>query len=266
MTRPRFPARLFLAGLLLVAGQPVSRCLAQRHSLFPNAPARSEALRNPKRQAVPPPRPDTVPLPFNLYWGDSQQRLASLFAGVGAQVTSKKSNGPVEIWTVQGLIAPNLQTSLFAFQQGILIGLEFDYGQPTWDIAKYNDVMGQFRKLLEAACQKEGEIISRQTDQPAADPAVKQSLMGYQWQRGDTLVQLFYFSAEDPAKSLSYRSISVHYHYQDPYAVAEGPGAGAAGAGTGPSLAPGANPAASPSLFPHALSPLSPDADPLPEK
>jgi hypothetical protein len=280
MSRPRFPAWLTAGLLMLLAMAWGDSSWGQQKSLFPSqggsgngsssnsaginkkAPAHSEALRNPKRQEVPPPRPDTVSLPFNLVWGDSRQRLASLFAGVGAQVTNKKATGELETWTVQGLIAPNLQTSLFTFVQDNLIALEFDYGQASWDLPKYNDTMGQFRKLLDKVCEKPGEIISRQTDQPSEDPALKQSLMGYQWRRGDTLVQLFYFSAEDTAKALTYRTISVHYHYQDPADL------DAANGGTGESSpAPGANSPANPSLFPNAASkPLTPDADPLPER
>jgi hypothetical protein len=264
MIRPRFSAWL-LAGLLWLE-QPSPPSWAQQKSLFPNkidanAPATSEALRHPKRRPEPPRRPDTVPLPFNLVWGDSERRLTSLFAGVGAQVTNKKATGPVETWTVQGLIAPNLQSSLFTFAQGSLVSLEFDYGQSSWDLPKYNDTMGQFRKLLDGICEQPGEIVSRQTDAPAEDPSLKQSLMGYQWRRGDTLVQLFYFSAEDPAKSLTYRTISVHYHYQDP---ADLEAANAAAGGTNP--APGANAGANPSLFPHGANPVTPDADPLPER
>ncbi len=188
MTRPRLSAWL-LAGLLWL-GQPAVRSRAQQKSLFPNkvdakVPPSSDALRHPKRRPDPPPRPDTVPLPFNLVWGDTERRLSSLIAGVGAQVTNKKATGPLETWTVQGLIAPNLQNSLFTFAQGSLVGLEFDYGQSTWDLAKYNDTMGQFRKLLDGICEQPGEIVSRQTDEPAADPALKQSLMGYHWRRGE---------------------------------------------------------------------------------
>ena len=189
---------------------------AQTNRLFPSkAPAQSEALRNAPHRTPPPPRPDTVSLPYHLLWGDTQNRLAALFAGVGAKIASKKTEANNETWAVQGLIAPNLQGSLFTFQDGQLAALEFDYGQADWDLAKYDDMMGQFRRLLEAKCEKPGEMISRDSDQTAPN-GVKQSLMGYQWSRGDTLVQLFYFSAEDPAKSLAFRSISVHYHYQDP--------------------------------------------------
>ena len=189
---------------------------AQTNRLFPSRGQRQPEITNaPPRRAPPPPRPDTVALPYNLIWGDTQNRLASLFAGVGAKITNKKDEDNLEVWTVQGLIAPNLQTSEFTFRDKQLAALEFDYGQPDWDLTKYNDVMGQFRRLLDAKCEKPGEMISRESDQTTA-AGVKQSLMGYQWSRGDTLVQLFYFSAEDPVKSLAFRSISVHYHYQDP--------------------------------------------------
>ena len=217
MVCARFPVRRIAPLLLFVsilASPGISA--AQSTSLFPNnrAPAQSEALRHPARRPPPPPRPDTVALPYNLVWGDSQNRLASLFAGVGAKVTNKKAQGATEVWTVDGLIAPNLQSSLFTFAQGNLVALEFDYGQPDWTVERYNDFMGQFRRLLEAKCEKPGEIISRDTAQPA-DSTVKQSLMGYQWKRGDTMVQLFYFSAEDSVKALAFRSISVHYLYQE---------------------------------------------------
>ncbi len=193
---------------------------AQSNRLFPSkVPPDSSALRYgaAPRRTPPPARPDTVALPYNMIWGDNMTRLASLFAGVGATITNKKTENSVETWTVQGLLAANLQVSLFRFSNSRLAALEFDYGAPDWDTAKYNDQMGQFRRLLDAKCEAPGEMISRQTDQPPDEKGITQSLMGYQWKRGDTLVQLFYFSAEDPAnKALTFRNISLHYYYQDP--------------------------------------------------
>jgi hypothetical protein len=82
--------------------------------------------------------------------------------------------------------------------------------------------MGQFRRLLESKCEAPGELISRgAADGQPADNPVKETLTGYQWKHGDTIVQLFYFAAEDTTKNQSFRSISVHYHYTDPYAVAD---------------------------------------------
>ncbi len=250
----RFPAWLVVAllvgGSCFVSGHAV---FGQNNSLFPKgAPNRNMPQATPlprgaltprssdsnasaassRHRPAPPPRPDTVALPYNLVWFDTQNRLASLFAGVSAKVAEKKTDGPNEIWTVNELIAPNLKTSFFTFQQGLLIGLEFDYGQDAWDTDKYRAVMGDFRRLLETKCEAPGEMISRKSDE-VPNSTVKETLTGYQWVRGDTIVQLFYYAAEDTAKALNFRSISVHYHYRDPYAPPPG---------SEPSPSPGAPP------------------------
>ena len=134
----------------------------------------------------------------------------------------------------------------------MLIGLEFDYGQDAWDTAKYNAVMGDFRRLLETKCESPGEIISRKSDQ-VPNSTVKETLMGYQWVRGDTIVQLFYYAAEDTAKALNFRSISVHYHYRDPY----GPLPGAEG-----TPAPAAPPQPGGQTASVTVTPSGPDNSP----
>lgn len=219
-----------------------------------------------------------------MVWGDTQQRLAALFAGVGAKITDKKPNGQTEIWTVQGLIAPDLQASMFTFQGGLLVAMEFDYGQKDWDLSKYNDKMGLFRRVLEIKCGGPGEMVSRDTIQEP-NSTVKETFMGYQWNRGDTSVQLFYFSAEDTVKAMSFRAISVHYHYKDPMqeqpmpeqAMPEAGGSQPAdpnsnplfggGGGTAPAPAPGGSgtPVPSPTPAPPvAGGEPSPSASPAP--
>ena len=268
MFRSRSPICLLVTlGILVLTGS----LRAQNNRLFPSKSQRQpDALNTPARRAPPPPRPDTVSLPYHLLWGDTQDRLAALFAGVGAKITNRKTEGNAETWTVQGLIAPNLQASEFTFQDKQLAALEFDYGQSDWDLGKFNETMGQFRRLLDAKCEKTGEMISRDADQTTAT-GVKQSLMGYQWSRGDTLVQLFYFSAEDPAKSLAYRSISVHYHYQDPNPApapddSELPTNANADPNASPLFGGRAKPAplATPSPTPAVASVPSPTATPIP--
>ena len=272
VVRPRrFPTCLL--AVLILGGSCATR--AQNNSLFPKGnpnrtlpqatplprgAARSDASSaaaagSARRRPAPPPRPDTVSLPYNLVWFDNQNRLASLFAGVGAKVTEKKTEGANEVWAVRDLIAPNLRTSFFTFQQGLLIGLEFDYGQDAWDTEKYNEVMGQFRRLLETKCETPGEIISRKTDQ-APGTTIKETLMGYQWARGDTSVQLFYYAAEDTAKALNFRSISVHYHYRDPFAPPPGSEQSLAGPAPGAPPPPGGQKAS------VSVTPNGPDNSP----
>jgi hypothetical protein len=273
MIRPLSSVWVVVAALFLTTALPTPRGWAQRQRPLtkPGAsippPYQSPAARGQSSRPTPMPRGDTVPLPFNLIWGDSQQRIASLFGGVGARITERKPSGQGEVWTVQGLIAPGLQASLFTFQQGVLAKVEFDYGDVSWDTAKYNEIMGQLRRRLEGLCGGPGEMVSRKTEQ-APDSKIKQSLMGYQWLRGDTLVQLFYFSAEEEGQALTYRTISVHYHYQDPTAVTsmpEGPGPTPP-----PPLIPGSTLDPGPSVSvpsSNAPTPKSPgDENALPEK
>ncbi len=298
------PPSFLLLPLLLAAMAPVS-AVAQvtlNGSKLPGnrAPANSPALRGASQRSsassgtkgssrLLAPHADTVPLPYNMEWNDSQQRLASLFAGVGAKVADKKATGPTEVWTVQGLIAPDLQASLFTFQAGSLVAMEFDYGQTDWDLPKYNEKMGLLRRVMESRCGGPGELVSRDTAQEP-DSTVKQTFTGYQWNRGDTLVELFYFSAEDTAKALTFRSISIHYRYKDPMqdqppmpesgASAADPnsnplfggsgGTGTANSSPAPSPAvssPTPSPAVSGPTPPPAVkpTPAGPEGDPLPE-
>ena len=302
LTRLHF-SRLAIAlpGLAVVlAFAPAWGQVTLNHSRLPGnrAPSDSPALRGASQRSIGPrstarstqspsrlltPRGETVQLPYNMEWSDTPQRLASLFAGVGAKVTDKKSTGQTEVWTVQGLIAPDLQTSLFTFQAGSLAAMEFDYGQTDWDLPKYNEKMGLLRRVMEGRCGGPGELVSRDTAQEP-DSTVKQTFTGYQWNRGDTLVELFYFSAEDTAKSLTFRTISIHYRYKDPVQDQQpmpeagaqsadpnsnplfgGTGAPAAATPTasGGAVHPEPTPPASPAAKP---SPVGPEGDPLPER
>ena len=106
VVRPRRLLPTCLLSAVLILGG-LHAAPAQNNSLFPkgnpnrtlpqatplprgatrsDSPASSAARRRP----APPPRPDTVALPYNLVWFDNQSRLASLFAGVGAKITDKK--------------------------------------------------------------------------------------------------------------------------------------------------------------------------------
>ena len=291
------PAAALPGMIVVLASTPAWAQVTLNHAKLPGsrAPSDSPALRGaaqhpPGRgtirsaQSSPrllTPRGETVQLPYNMEWSDTPQRLASLFAGVGAKVTDKKSTAQTEGWTVQGLIAPDLQTSLFTCQANSLAAMEFDYGQTDWDLSKYNEKMGLLRRVMESRCGGPGELVSRDTAQEP-DSTVKQTFTGYQWNRGDTLVELFYFSAEDTAKSLTFRTISVHYRYKDPVqeqqpmpevgAQAADPNSNPLFGGSGapaaavPPPSPPANADATPAASPVAKSPSTgPDGDPLPE-
>jgi hypothetical protein len=65
--------------------------------------------------------------------------------------------------------------------------------------------MGEIRKYFDEKYGT-GKLVSRSRD---TDTDVIQTLVGYQWMVGATMLELFYFSAQHD--TLVYRTISVDY-------------------------------------------------------
>jgi len=143
--------------------------------------------------------------PFGFRWNDSMSRVDAVLKGAKAQVISREKKENREIWTVEGLIHPGLKRTLFTFKQGALFGVELQYEYPGWTIEHYNERMGEIRRYFDAKYGT-GKLVSRTRD---SDTDVIQTLVGYQWMIGATMLELFYFSAQHD--SLVYRTISVDY-------------------------------------------------------
>jgi hypothetical protein len=106
---------------------------------------------------------------------------------------------------VEGLVHPGLKRTLFTFKQGSLYGVELQYEYPDRTIEWYNTRMGDIRRYFDAKFGT-GKLVSRSRD---TDTDVIQTLVGYQWMVGTTMLELFYFSAEKGTNQ--YRTISVDY-------------------------------------------------------
>src|SRR5205823_6377293 len=82
-------------------------------------------------------------------------------------------------------------------------GVELQYEYPDWSIERYNERMGEIRRYFDAKYGT-GKLVSRTRD---TDSDVIQTLVGYQWTIGATMLELFYFSAQHDR--LVFRTISV---------------------------------------------------------
>ena len=200
-------------------------------------------------------------LPFRMVWGDPPERLQRTLAGGGTKVTDRRvsRDNRREIWTVEGLLraGPKLQSVVLTFLDRALAGVELRYGANDWKEEKYNEAMGILRRQLEKDMGGPGELVSRGTTSPAATPApapsaapspieessplsaeipasplptpaptpaIQQTLTGYQWKKGDSEVELFYFAVEEPGdKKHAFRTLSVHFRYRDPTGGSAGP-------------------------------------------
>src|SRR5712671_5839167 len=143
--------------------------------------------------------------PFGFRWNDTMSRVEAVLKGAKATVISREKKENREVWTVEGLVHPGLKRTLFTFKSGALFGVELQYEYPDWSIERYNERMGEIRRYFDTKYGT-GKLVSRTRD---TDSDVIQTLVGYQWTIGATMLELFYFSAQHDA--LVFRTISVDY-------------------------------------------------------
>ena len=148
---------------------------------------------------------DDIPPPFGFRWNDPAAKVEQVLVAAKAKIVSREPKEKREIWTVEGLVQPGLKRTLFEFKEGFLAEVELHYEYDKWSIENYNDRMGEIRRYFDAKFGT-GKLVSRTRD---TDSDVIQTLVGYQWIVGGTMLELFYFSAQrDP---LVYRTITVTY-------------------------------------------------------
>jgi len=130
--------------------------------------------------------------PFGFRWNDPMSRVEAVLKGAKAQIVSREKKENREIWTVEGLVHPGLKRTLFTFKGSALFGVELQYEYPDWTIERYNERMGEIRRYFDSKYGT-GKLVSRTRD---TDSDVIQTLVGYQWTIGATMLELFYFSAQ----------------------------------------------------------------------
>jgi len=155
--------------------------------------------------AVPARAAEDIPPPFGFQWNDSMTKVEQVLVGAKAKILTKEKKEKRCGWTVEGLVQPGLKRSLFTFKEGFLVEVELQYEYPDWSIERYNDRMGEIRRYFDAKFGT-GKLVSRSRD---TDSDVIQTLVGYQWIVGGTMLELFYFSAQ--RDQLVFRSITVTY-------------------------------------------------------
>src|SRR5205809_7011117 len=80
--------------------------------------------------------------PFGFRWGDPPRRVEAVLSGAKAKIVERKQDGSGSIWTVEGLVHPGLQRTLFTFKNDKMIEVEVQYEYPAWSIERDNEKMG----------------------------------------------------------------------------------------------------------------------------
>src|SRR3954462_3623272 len=151
------------------------------------------------------PAAEEIPPPFGFKWNDSMTKIETTLNGAKARILSREKKEKKDVWTVEGLVQPGLRRTLFIFRDGFLVEVELQYEYPDWTIERYNDRMGEIRRYFDAKFGT-GKLVSRSRD---TGSDVIQTLVGYQWIVGGTILELFYFSAQ--RDQMVFRSITVTY-------------------------------------------------------
>ena len=148
---------------------------------------------------------EDIPPPFGFRWNDPSAKVEQVLTAAKAKIVTREPKEKREVWTVEGLVQPGLKRTLFEFKEGFLVEVELQYEYDKWSIENYNNRMGEIRRYFDAKFGT-GKLISRTRD---TDTDVIQTLVGYQWIVGGTMLELFYFSAQ--REQLVYRTITVTY-------------------------------------------------------
>ncbi|MGI8819710.1 MAG: hypothetical protein ACR2ID_02385 [Chthoniobacterales bacterium] len=148
---------------------------------------------------------EDIPPPFGFRWNDPSGKVEQVLVTAKAKIVTREQKEKRIIWTVEGLVQPGLKRTLFEFKEGFLVQVELQYEYDKWTIENYNDRMGEIRRYFDGKFGT-GKLVSRTRD---TDSDIVQTLVGYQWIVGGTMLELFYFSAQREA--LVYRTITVTY-------------------------------------------------------
>ena len=150
-------------------------------------------------------RVEEIAPPFGFKWSDPVARVERVLVDAKAKIITRENKEKREIWTVEGLTQPGLKHTLFTFRDGGLIEVELQYEYADWNIERYNDRMGEIRRYFDGKFGT-GKLVSRTRD---SDSDILQTLVGYQWIVGHTMLELFYFSAQRDVQV--FRTITVTY-------------------------------------------------------
>jgi hypothetical protein len=144
-------------------------------------------------------------VPFNFQWGESPQRVEQSLLGIKAKIVERKIVQGRSVIVVEGIPQKLLEKTLFFFSNDSLVEIELQYGDSTWDSAKYAQFFDEIRQNIDMKYGP-GRLVTREKTR---EGDVLQTLIGYQWIQSPISLRLFFFTADRDGESV--RVMSLHY-------------------------------------------------------
>jgi hypothetical protein len=148
---------------------------------------------------------EDIKVPFGFHWGESSERLEKMLQQSKARVVSKSLQDGRTVIEATGIPQPLLLRSFFFFENDSLVEIELHYGDPTWPGSRYTEYFDQSRRHIDRRYGP-GRLIARTRSN---ERGTAHSLIGYQWARPSTTLQIFLFTAERGSEHI--RVLSLHY-------------------------------------------------------
>ena len=138
-------------------------------------------------------------------WGESMESVKVVLKDNHGKIVETKTLGNRQCLVVEGLAAAPMLRTLFYFREGTLDEIERQYGDDSWDSARFMTFFERLKQNMET--QKYG-IGKRLSNNKKVDEGISHTLLAYQWPLVPSVVTLCYFAAEKGDDT--YRLVSLH--------------------------------------------------------
>ncbi|MCX7712320.1 MAG: hypothetical protein N2035_01425 [Chthoniobacterales bacterium] len=148
---------------------------------------------------------DEIRAPFGFSWGESMGKIETILLATKARIVDREKLRDGERLQVEGIAQPNLVAAFFVFRSGGLSEVELQYADSLWSKEQYSAYFDRMKRSLE---ERHGtsQLIARMR---SMQNEILHTLVGYQWIKQNTSLQIFLFQAEKGTES--FRRLSLHY-------------------------------------------------------
>lgn len=156
-----------------------------------------------------------IKVPYGVAWGASVENVREMIRAVkGTESAYSQKTAGRSVLEAEGLNVGDqlLLKSLFTFRDGLLVEVELEYGDPSWDTEKTTDFFDRTRRRIDERYGTGTLLVNKVKEHPSDAKApgdVTFTLIIYQWSQPTVALELNYSSVEGNEKAV--RMVSLRY-------------------------------------------------------
>jgi len=156
-----------------------------------------------------------IKVPYALSWGDSADKVREMIHAIKGKEMGCSERAPGRSqFEATGLAVGDtlLQKSVFVFRDGMLIEVELQYADPSWDEEKTLDFFDRTRRRVDERYGPGILLVNKVREHPSDPSTPKEmtyTLIAYQWGQATIALELTFYSVSENERS--FRLVSLHY-------------------------------------------------------